>query len=220
MDGYFVCVFPIFDHSELAFTLLISSLSVKDKKIWQLSCVLDRSMRQRWCFVPEKTDAMSLASHRTGVQNDQESGRKYWNTHSFAHSLVHSFTRTAHLFAWSTLLISLACSFFCSLTHSLTPKLAGRRCLKSTWFCATVESSHPAIQSIWTSRTRFSHPAVKSMCTSKNPSFLPAIWWSKILALGIYWDIWSLWFLTHIHWEKNEFIDLKTFRLLRLPYSP
>ena len=54
----------------------------------------------------------------TMAQNNQESSRKYWATRSS----VRSFTRTAHSFACSALLASLARSavLICSLAHSLT----------------------------------------------------------------------------------------------------
>ena len=56
-------------------------------------------------------------------QNNQESGRKYWTTHSS----VRSFARTLHCVQ----------SFACSLT----PELVGKciiRCPKATWFFPTV----------------------------------------------------------------------------------
>ena len=59
---------------------------------------------------------------RTVGQNNQKYTPKYWATHKS----VGSFARTAHSFAWSALLASLARSV--ALTHSLTlltPELVG-----------------------------------------------------------------------------------------------
>ena len=69
-------------------------------------------------------EAMKRRSTCTVGQNNQKYRRKYWATRSS----VRSFTRTAHSFACSGLLASLAPS--ATLTHSLTCSL---RSLPSSW---------------------------------------------------------------------------------------
>ena len=56
----------------------------------------------------------------TMVDNSQEYRLKYWATRSS----IHSFARTAHSFACSALLVTLARSIR-SLAHSLVPELVG-----------------------------------------------------------------------------------------------
>ena len=98
---------------------------------------------------------------RTMVQNSHESKRKYLATHSSDRSFIN----ITHSFACSALLASLSLStaLICSLARSLTPELVGKcmiYCLKTTWFCPTVQSQAGSFSTLWRlAQIRFIIPA-------------------------------------------------------------